>query len=49
MVKAIKVEEKVRGFHRVRQLLSTLQDLPIDRTWRMLLEGALFEGRIGNQ
>ena len=48
MVKAIKVEEKVRGYHRVRQLLSTLNELPIDRTWRMLLEGALFEGRIGH-
>lgn len=47
-VKAIKVEEKGRNFEQVRELLSVLKDIPIDRSWRMILEGALFEGRTGN-
>lgn len=33
----------------MRTLLDTLKDVPIDKTWRMLLEGALFEGRVGNK
>jgi hypothetical protein len=48
-VKAIKVEEKSRNFDRIRQLLSVLRDIPFDRSWRMILEGALFEGRCGNK
>lgn len=48
-VKAIKVEEKGRNFDRVRELLSVLKDVSIDRSWRMILEGALFEGRCGNK
>ena len=48
-VKAIKVEEKGRHFDRVRQLLSVLRDVPFDKSWRMILEGASFEGRCGNR
>ena len=48
-VKAIKVEEKSRNYENVRQLLSSLKDVPFDRSWRMILEGALFEGRCGNK
>ena len=48
-VKAIKVEEKGRNFDRIRQLLASLKDIPFDRSWRMILEGALFEGRCGNK
>jgi hypothetical protein len=47
-VKAIKVEEKGRNYESVRELLSVLKDVQIDRSWRMILEGALFEGRTGN-
>jgi hypothetical protein len=47
-VKAIKVEEKGRNFSGVRELLGVLKEVPIDRSWRMILEGALFEGRTGN-
>jgi len=43
------VEEKSRNYDRVRELLGTLKDVPIDRSWRMILEGALFEGRCGNK
>ena len=28
--------------------MAVLKDVPIDRSWRMILEGALFEGRTGN-
>jgi hypothetical protein len=48
-VKAIKVEEKGRNFDRVRKLLGVLKDVPFERSWRMILEGALFEGRSGNR
>ena len=48
-IKAIKVEEKLGNFEEVRKLIAELADVPIDKSWRMLLEGALFEGRIGNQ
>lgn len=33
----------------VRSLIAELNEVPIDKCWRMLLEGALFEGRIGNK
>lgn len=48
-VKAIKVEEKSRNFEGIRQLLAGLKDVSFDRSWRMILEGALFEGRCGNR
>ena len=48
-IKAIKVEEKLGNIKAVRSLVSELQDVPIEKSWRMLLEGALFEGRIGNK
>ena len=48
-VKAIKIEEKNRNFDHVRQLLGLLKDIPIEKSWRMILEGALFEGRSGNK
>lgn len=48
-VKAMKVEEKLKNYNGVRDLLSTLKDVSLERSWRMFLEGALFEGRIGNR
>ena len=30
-------------------MLETLKDVPLERSWRMILEGALFEGRVGNK
>jgi len=48
-IKAIKVEEKLGNFEEVRKLIAELAEVPIEKSWRMLLEGALFEGRIGNQ
>ena len=48
-VKAIKIEEKGKNFNRIRQLLGMLKDVPFEKSWRMILEGALFEGRCGNK
>ena len=48
-VKAMKVDEKLKNYQGVRQLLSTLKDVNLERAWRMVLEGALFEGRVGNK
>ena len=48
-IKAVKVEEKLGNYVAVRDLIETLKDVPLERTWKMVLEGALFEGRIGNR
>ncbi len=48
-VKAIKVEERARRFESVRSQLGGLRDEKFERAWRMVLEGALFEGRCGNK
>lgn len=48
-VKAIKIEEKVKNYEHVRKLLGALKDAPFEKSWRMMLEGALFEGRCGNK
>jgi len=37
------------NFEAARALVAELADVPIDKSWRMILEGALFEGRIGNK
>ena len=33
----------------MRKLLGTLKEVPFEKSWRMILEGALFEGRSGNK
>lgn len=48
-MKAVKVLEKLRRYVEIRKLLSELSDVPLDKSWRILMEGALFEGRIGNR
>ena len=48
-IKAIKVDEKLGEFENIRKLISSVETVPLDKSWRMVLEGALFEGRIGNQ
>jgi la-related protein 1 len=48
-IKAIKVEEKMGNFEEIRNMVKSTMAEPIDKTWRVLLEGALFEGRCGNR
>jgi hypothetical protein len=30
-------------------LMGSLKDVPFEKSWRMILEGAMFEGRCGNK
>ena len=51
-IKALKLEEKNENFGNIREMLKVVKkesQSDIDKTWRILLEGALFEGRCGNQ
>lgn len=48
-IKAIKVEEKIGNFTEIRKMIKKIIDAPVDKTWRILLEGALFEGRTSNR
>ena len=48
-IKAVKVVEKLGDYEAVRELVKGLANEPLERTWRMRVEGALFEGRVGNQ
>ena len=47
LVKSIKHQERQGRLSEARMLLSRLRDVPIDRVWRVLLEGALLEARAG--
>jgi la-related protein 1 len=48
-VKAVKVLEKLKRYTEIRRLLAELCDIPLEKSWKILMEGALFEGRIGNR
>lgn len=48
MIKAIKIEEKLQNVAGARALLALLKDQPLEKTWRVVLEGALLEARCGN-
>lgn len=43
-IKAIKVEEKIGNFKEIRQMIKKIIDAPVDKAWRILLEGALLKG-----
>ena len=47
-LKALKVEEKEGNFSNARKLINSLKDNRIEETYKLLLEGVLFEGRCGN-
>ena len=53
-IKAIKLEERGtdNGLTKVRKMISEIKNSKtesIEKTWRLLLEGALYEGRLGNK
>jgi len=48
MQKALKIYERVGDLNTARQLLSQLRASRPDRVWRLMLEGAMMEGRAGN-
>lgn len=47
LTKAVKQHERKDDYELARQMLSSLRSEPIDRVWRSILEGALFEVRTG--
>ena len=50
-IKAIKLEEKLQNFENIRKMIYKIQNdkVSIDKKWKILIEGALFEGRCGNK
>ena len=51
-IKAVKIEEKMNNFEQIREMVENIRanrDISIEKYWRILLEGALFEGRCGNR
>ena len=47
-IKFIKTHERRGELHLARQFLSTMKDHSIEKTWKIVLEGALMEARLGN-
>ena len=47
-LKKMKVEEKLGMYDEVRKSLATLRHVSIWDSWKLIMEGALFEGRLGN-
>jgi len=48
MIRAIKHQEKMSDWDRARELLSRLKNTNIQKVWKIVLEGALMEARVGN-
>ncbi|GKY96975.1 hypothetical protein MPSEU_000656400 [Mayamaea pseudoterrestris] len=48
MIRAIKHQEKMGQHGNVRALLARLKHVATEKVWRTVLEGALFEARVGN-
>lgn len=48
LARAIKHEEKMGRLGRARELLARLKHVGIEKVWRTVLDGALFESRAGN-
>jgi hypothetical protein len=47
MSKAVKHEERLLCLEGARQLLSRVRGMPVDKSWRAILEGAQLEARVG--
>jgi tetratricopeptide (TPR) repeat protein len=48
LIRTIKHQERMGNFDKVRALLSRLKHVGVEKVWRTVLEGALFEARVGN-
>uniref|UniRef100_A0A7S4M9K9 Uncharacterized protein n=1 Tax=Vannella robusta TaxID=1487602 RepID=A0A7S4M9K9_9EUKA len=48
MVKCLKHYERMDHLQEARALLGALKDVPVERTWRTIMEGGLLEARQGN-
>lgn len=47
-LKSLKIEEKEGNYQEVKKLIASLKNERIEDTYKLLLEGSLFEGRCGN-
>jgi hypothetical protein len=47
-LRAIKLEERLGNIKAARSLLGSAISLPLDRSWKVLMEGALLEARVAN-
>ena len=47
-LKKIKTDEREKKYEAVRSSLAQLKNVPLDKSWKLMLQGALFEGRVGN-
>ncbi|KAL3802180.1 hypothetical protein HJC23_001724 [Cyclotella cryptica] len=47
LIRAVKFHERVGQLDQARQLLGRLKHLPIEKSWKTMLEGALLEARAG--
>lgn len=48
LIRAVKHQERMGNMTRARALLARLKHVGIDKVWRTILEGAMFEARAGN-
>ena len=46
--RVIKLQERLHNYDEVRALLGSLANEPMDKVWKSVMEGALFEARVGN-
>ena len=47
-LKTLKIEEKEGNYYEVKKLIESLKNNRIEDTYKLLLEGILYEGRSGN-
>jgi aromatic ring-cleaving dioxygenase len=47
LIRAVKFRERVGQLDQARQLLGRLKHLPIEKYWKVMMEGALLEARAG--
>lgn len=45
--RVIKLQERLHNYDEVRSLLGSLANEPMDKVWKSVMEGALFEARVG--
>lgn len=48
VTRVIKLQERLHKYESVREMLSLLKNESIDKVWKSILEGSLFEARAGN-
>ena len=47
IIKFLRLDEKIGRIRDSRQILATLKDYPLEKTWKLYLEGALLEAKSG--